>query len=265
MVTQAQQERIDVSSADGTSIPVFKSGGGKPLLMVHGGGGNHKNWDGVRSFLEPRRTVFAVDRRNSFTDPSVRYPLEREFEDVAAVAEKIGDEFDLLGSSSGALCCMGASTLVSGLRRLVMYEPPYVAGDPTNPEFERLVTSGDLEAAAEFAQLHIMKLSPELLAANKAAPGWPNYVARIPYFLREEAVVQAWHPNIDALKSLRAPTLLLIGAKSPHGHQHRGYVDVLKSADVDLTVVEIPGQEHFAHTQAPELFSQMVLDFLEAS
>jgi pimeloyl-ACP methyl ester carboxylesterase len=265
MVAQAPQTRFDVVSADGTSIPVYKSGSGRPLLLVHGGGGNHANWDRVRPYLEPDHTVLTMDRRNSFVDPSIRYELQREFEDVSAVTRAIDGEFDMLGSSSGALCAIGASLLVSNLRRLVLYEPPYVAGKPQDLEFERLVTSGQLEAAAEYAQLEIMKLSPQLLAANKAAPAWPNYVARIPYFLREEAVVQAWLPDIEALKSLAAPTLYLVGEKSPTGQQHRGYIDVLETAGINLTVAEIPGQEHFAHTQAPDLFAKLVLDFLGGS
>jgi pimeloyl-ACP methyl ester carboxylesterase len=265
MTALSQQERSEVRSADGTLIPVYKSGSGPPLLMVHGGGGNHANWDRVRPYLETHHTVWAVDRRNSFVDPNVRYDLEREFEDVAAIARQIGGELDLLGSSSGGLCALGASLLVPGVRRLVLYEPPYVAGKPTDPEFERLVTSGELEAAAEYAQLTLMKLSPDLLAANKAAPGWPTYVERIPYFLREEAVVQAWQPDVEALKVLKAPILFLVGEKSPAGHQHRGYIDILTAAGLNLTVVEIPGQEHFAHNQTPELFSQLVLDFLEAN
>jgi pimeloyl-ACP methyl ester carboxylesterase len=260
----SQQERSEVRSGDGTVIPVFKSGSGRPLLMVHGGGGNHANWDRVRPYLELNHTVWAMDRRNSFVDPSLRYEFEREFDDVAAVAAQIEGPFEMLGSSSGALCAMGAALQVSNLRRLVLYEPPYVPGKPTDPEFERLITSGQLEAAAEHAQLVVMKLSPELLAANKAAPTWTNYVARIPYFLREEAVVQAWIPDPQALKSLSVPTLLLVGENSPPGHQHRGYIEVLRSAGVDLTVVEIPGQEHSAHTQAPDLFARLVLEFLEA-
>jgi pimeloyl-ACP methyl ester carboxylesterase len=244
-------------------IPVYKSGAGRPLLMVHGGVGSHVNWERVLPYLDQHRRVWAIDRRNSFLEPGIRYGLEREIEDVAAVARAIGGSFDLLGSSSGALCALGAAPELPGLRRLVLYEPPYIAGKAPDPEFERLVVSGDLEAAAEYAQLVVMNLSPEVLAENKAAPGWPDYVARMPYFLREESVVQAWQPDLEALAALSVPTMILVGAKTPAGHQHRGYIDVLSAAGVDLSVAEIPGQEHFAHNQDPELFSQLVLGFLE--
>jgi hypothetical protein len=44
MTALSQQERSEVRSKDGTMIPVYKSGSGRTLLMVHGGGGNHANW-----------------------------------------------------------------------------------------------------------------------------------------------------------------------------------------------------------------------------
>jgi pimeloyl-ACP methyl ester carboxylesterase len=257
-------DRYEVVSEDGTAIPVFKSGRGRPLILVHGGSGDHTTWDPVLPYLEPHRTILAIDRRNGFIDPSVQYGLEREFEDLAAVACDAGSEVELLGASSGALCALGAAGLVPNLRRLALFEPPLIAGKPPTPGLRRLVELGELEAAAQLVQRDLLKVSPEAITERMAAPGWARYVSRIGYFVREEAVVQAWQPDIDALERLAVPILLLVGGDTPAGHHHRGYVKLLESAGADLTVAEIPGQEHFAPARAPELFARLVLDFLEA-
>ena len=48
----APAERFEVRSADGTMVPVFKSGSGPPLMLVHGAGPGHSVWDAVRPLLE---------------------------------------------------------------------------------------------------------------------------------------------------------------------------------------------------------------------
>lgn len=256
--------RYEVPSADGTPIPVYKSGAGRPLVLVHGARGPHTVWEGVRPFLAAHATVLAMDRRNTFVDPSVRYDLQREFEDVAAVAAWAGGEVDVLGQSSGAVCALGAALLIPGLRRLVLYEPPFVAALPSNLErLEELLRAGDAAAAAEAFLRHSVKLSPAAIEAMKAGPEWPQIVARAPFMLREEAVVRAWQPAAEAFRGLGAPVLYLVGEKTPAGHHHRLYIDFLRSAGVDLTVWELPGQEHAAHQEAPELFARLVRDFLE--
>jgi pimeloyl-ACP methyl ester carboxylesterase len=80
--------------------------------------------------------------------------------------------------------------------------------------------------------------------------------------VREEAVLRAWSPRPEQFAALTAPVLLLVGARTGAGHHHRGYVDLLKPWLPDLQVEEIPGQEHAAHSTAPELFASLLLDFL---
>jgi pimeloyl-ACP methyl ester carboxylesterase len=127
VTTLAPQERYEVESKDGTKIPVWKSGSGRPLVLAHGaagGGGSHSFWEGVRPYLEAQVTVITLDRRCTFGDTTASYDLEHEFEDLAAVVRDAGDDVDLLGHSSGAICALGASILAPNLRRLVLYEPP---------------------------------------------------------------------------------------------------------------------------------------------
>jgi pimeloyl-ACP methyl ester carboxylesterase len=258
-------ERFEVRSYDGTLIPVTKSGSGIPLMLVHGARGPAA-WAGLRPLVEPFRTVITVTRRSTFVDPSLRYDLEREFEDIAAVARAAsGDQLDLIGQSSGAVCALGAALRMPNLRRLVLYEPPLLTATESNiTNMESLMQAGDLEGAAESFFVDSVKLSPETVAAWKAGSGWREIVANAPFQIREEAILRAWEPESDFLSTLRVPTMLLVGARTPNGHHHRGYVNLLRSAGVNFTLVEIPNQEHAAHLEDPQLFAKLVREFLEA-
>jgi pimeloyl-ACP methyl ester carboxylesterase len=56
--------------------------------------------------LEKYFTVYAVDRRGrGESGDGSNYAIEREFDDVAAVVDPIGNGVDLLGHSS-ALCAL---------------------------------------------------------------------------------------------------------------------------------------------------------------
>src|SRR5688572_24264216 len=97
-----------VSSRDGTRIAVWRSGHGPPLLLVHGATADHTTtWRSVRSTLEQRFTVFAMDRRGrGGSGDSSAYDLQREAEDVAAVIDFIGEPTAVLGHSYGGLCAI---------------------------------------------------------------------------------------------------------------------------------------------------------------
>ena len=66
----------------------------------------------------------AVDRRGrGGSGDSDDYAIEREFEDVAAVANAFKEPANLLGHSYGALCALEAALFTRNVRKLVLYEP----------------------------------------------------------------------------------------------------------------------------------------------
>ena len=52
-----------VLSSDGTPIALWRSGGGRPLVLVHGTTADHSRWQSVRGLLEDHATLYVVDRR----------------------------------------------------------------------------------------------------------------------------------------------------------------------------------------------------------
>src|SRR5918995_5182698 len=100
--------------------------------------------------FERRFTVCAIDRRGrgGSGDPD-DYTIGREFEDVAAVVDSLGEPAFLLGHSYGALCALEAALLTRNVRKLVLYEPPMdVSGEGINPpgvvdRLEALLEAGE--------------------------------------------------------------------------------------------------------------------------
>ena len=167
--TDATADRV--VSRDGTEIAMFVRGEGPPLLLVHGGLGDHTRWDALRPHLEPHATVYAMVRRGrGASGDGPDYALEREFEDVAAVVDAVahrsGAPVTVYGHSYGGLCAFGAARLTSGIDRLVLYEgwPPVDPAAWTAPpgfleRLEELLAAGDREAMLETFLREYVKMS----------------------------------------------------------------------------------------------------------
>ncbi|MGH2475002.1 MAG: alpha/beta fold hydrolase, partial [Candidatus Limnocylindrales bacterium] len=193
---------LTVHSADGTPIAVFRSGdpAGLPVLLVHGAAADHTTFRVVGPLLGQSFEVYAMDRRGrGASGDTAPYAIEREFEDVAAVAGAIAQErgiptIDVVGHSYGGRCALGAALLTPSIGRVVAYE-----GAPTPPgdrygddalatELTRLADAGRGEILLETFMTRVVGMTPDELAAYRADPIWPRRVAAGPTIARELAV-----------------------------------------------------------------------------
>src|SRR5918994_3950253 len=139
-----------VNSKDVTPIAYWRSGEGPPLVLVHGTAADHSRWRPVLPAFEERFTVCAVDRRGrGGSGDSDDYAIEREFEDVAAVADFPAEPVVLVGHSYGALVALEAALITRNVRMLVLYDPGIeVAGEEIYPQevierLDALLEAGD--------------------------------------------------------------------------------------------------------------------------
>ena len=106
---RAAARRIDLALASGETIAVQVAGQGRPLLMIHGLGGSHHDWDDAVESLAHRHAVHRFDLlghgERAATD---RVPsLQEMARDVAQVIDGLQLERPLLvGHSMGALVVM---------------------------------------------------------------------------------------------------------------------------------------------------------------
>jgi len=201
------------------------------------------------------------------------YAIEREYEDLAAVAEGLAQEFrcpgvDVLGHSYGGRCALGASLRTPRVRRVVVYEgAPVPSGMSYLPDGLVEAVRGALARGANEDALMtflagIVGMSEEELTAYRANPVWPARVAAAHTILREVEAETSGAASLDELDRVGVPVLLLLGSASRS--PFRIGTDALAARLADARVHVIEGAAHAAHhTHAPE-FVAAVASFLDA-
>jgi pimeloyl-ACP methyl ester carboxylesterase len=260
-----------IVSRDGTPIAVFGAGDGPPLLLVHGTTADHTTFRVVAPRLEGRFGVRSIDRRGrGGSGDTLPYAIEREFEDVAAVAEVLATEASrpiaVLGHSYGGRCALGAALLTESIGSVVCYEgAPAPAGLSYHPpgiegRLRAHLETGDPAAALATFMTEVVGLTRVDLAAYRANPVWPVRVAAAGTILRELEAETAAAASLDALGLVRQPVLQLLGTAS---------LPVFRDATVALDarlrdgrIVEIAGARHAAHHTQPGAVIGAVVRFL---
>jgi pimeloyl-ACP methyl ester carboxylesterase len=258
-------------SPDGTTIAIFRAGSGPPLLLVHGTTADHTTFRVLGPRLGPIFTIQAVDRRGrGASGDTLPYSIQREFEDVAAVAQTLATEsggpVPVLGHSYGGRCALGAALLTDAIGRVICYEgapaPPDRSYQPRGIETrlrERLAAGDQAGLLATF-MTEIVGMTSAELAAFRADPIWPVRVAAAETILRELEAETAEAASLDALGAVRQPVLQLLGSTS---------LPIFREATValdgrldDSRIVEITGAKHAAHHTHPDAVAEAVRAFV---
>lgn len=115
-----------VVSVDGTVIAYDRLGGGSAVVLACGGPVDRTVNAELAELLASELTVFNYDRRGrGDSGDTAPYTLEREFEDLDAVAAAGGTAY-VYGPSAAAVLALQAATRGSAISRLVCWEPPYI-------------------------------------------------------------------------------------------------------------------------------------------
>ncbi len=255
------------TSRDGTGIGFWRSGQGPPLIMVHGTTADHTRWRPLLPLLEPHVTVYAMDRRGrGASGDADDYALEREAEDVAAVAEAVADAtggpVDVFGHSYGAHCALEAALLTSALRRLVLYEPAVLAASPPGwlERATQLLEEGRRGEVVSSVLTELAGVTPEQLEQLRADPSWNARVAAAHTVVREIRAEDTYRFDPARYAGLRVPIWLLTGSVSPA--DLAAATDLLARSLPGARVVPLAGQGHVAMLTAPELFISALLGCL---
>jgi pimeloyl-ACP methyl ester carboxylesterase len=255
-------------SADGTPIAYQRGGMGPPLLLVHGTAADHTRWAPLLPALGERYTVYALDRRGrGGSGDAAPYAVEQEFDDVAAAVDAIVEPANVLGHSFGAICALEAARRTGNIRKLVLYEPPIPIppGTPLTPreliaDIQARLDAGDRDGALEVFFHDVVRMPPDQLAGLRASPVWQARVAAAHTLARELRAVDAYVFTPEQYRTLRTPTLLLLGGDSPP--YFRAATVAVAAALPACQVVVMPGQQHIAMNTAPDLFLRELVQFL---
>jgi pimeloyl-ACP methyl ester carboxylesterase len=244
-----------VISKDGTRIAYALAGSGPPLVLVHGSTADHTRWAPVLPEMEKHFRVYLVDRRGRGGSGDARdYSIEREFDDVAAVVDSIGEPAYLLGHSYGALVSLEAALRTRNLAGLILYEPPIPAGRPIYPEgeverLEALLAKGDRDGLLSTFFREVVQMPPTELTMLKSLPNWSARVGAAHTIPREMRASDGYRLQPARFAGLKTRTRLLLGGDSPPFL--RDAIAALKTALPAADVVVLPGQQHVAMNTAP--------------
>lgn len=152
-------ENRTTRSRDGTIIAFTKAGSGPPLIIVDGAFCYRENGPATElaSALRQHFTVFTYDRRGrGESGDTAPYAVEREIEDLQAIAMEAGAPPFVLGISSGGALILQAVASGVRVKKIALYEPPYVTNGNANStevvknRLRSFVSAGDPAGAVSF-------------------------------------------------------------------------------------------------------------------
>jgi len=221
-----------------------------------------------RTFVAPpelrrRYTVITYDRRGrGDSGDTAPFAPEREYEDLAAVAEATGPEPPFVfGHSSGAAIALRAVAAGMPVAGLAAYEAPFSNEDTPQPKVDpadhirALVAAGRRSEAVTFWMAEVTGLPDEVLAHMDGAP-WVKDLEPFTSTLPYDLAVSGGGVPADELGKIAAPVLVLGGGDSPAWFQRS--VEAQAAATPGARLMTLKGYDH---TAPPEVIAPILIDF----
>jgi pimeloyl-ACP methyl ester carboxylesterase len=252
-----------VESADGTCIGYESFGEGPPMLLVHGTSATRIRWAPVREKLGSRYTIHEMDRRGRglSTTEANTYSLQREAEDVAAVAEALGNGVYIVAHSYGALCTIEAALITKAFRRIVLYEPPMPSPGLDVVPAETLAQLKDMadpEKILEAFYRNALQLPQEAVDAMRGTEIWKARVSAAHTIARELDAVTAYRAA-ERLGQITVPVRMLVGTDTTASLRAATAAFAVQIPNAE--VVALQDQAHRAIDLDPDQFVRAVVDF----
>jgi pimeloyl-ACP methyl ester carboxylesterase len=259
-----------VLSKDGTAIAFDRLGHGSPVILVDGALCYRGMGQGgqLAELLAQHFTVFTYDRRGrGDSGDTAPYAVEREVEDIAALLSEAGGAAFVWGMSSGAVLALEAANRLSGIKKLALYEAPFIVDDSrstTEDDWIRIGEAVALDRRNDAVKLFLKSVGvPGLfIAVMQLMPVWSELKAvahTLPY---DGAIVrdnQRGNPlPASRWASVTVPTLVVDGGKSPAWmrHANRSLATVLPNAQYRT----LGGQTHMLK---PKAHAPLLVEFFK--
>jgi pimeloyl-ACP methyl ester carboxylesterase len=255
-----------VISKDGTPIAVDRYGSGPAVILVDGAmcSRGFGPMPPLAKALASQFTVYHYDRRGrGDSGNGFAYDVQGEIDDLNAVLQKAGPSAMVFGISSGAALAAEAARQLRGIRRLALYEAPYVIDnthEPLPPTFiadmKALVAANRRSAAVKKFMRYVGTPAVAVFVMS-LLPFWKKFTA-IAHTLSNDLEIIAPHHQGQPFPpgkwaAVTIPTLVMAGGKSPAYMQNsmRAWADAFPNA-VHQTLA---GQTHMVKQDVllPEL------------
>jgi pimeloyl-ACP methyl ester carboxylesterase len=190
--------------------------------------------------LASQFTVYHYDRRGrNESGDTPPYSVVREVEDLEALIHEAGGSALVYGVSSGAGLALEAAARGLRIRKLALYEPPFVvATNGTRPadhvaRLQQSISTGRRGDAVKYFMTKMVGMPALLVFPMRLLPMWSKLEAvahTLPY---DAAIVLDETLLGERAARVGVPTLVIGGEKSPAGLRHA----------VQATGAVVPGAE----------------------
>jgi pimeloyl-ACP methyl ester carboxylesterase len=250
-----------VLSRDGTPIALTRLGEGPPLILVDGalcyrGFGPMAK---LAQALAKDFTVITYDRRGRGESGDMPpYAVQREIEDLEALINEVGGWSYVYGISSGAALALEAANRGLPIRKLALYEAPFIV-DSTRPplandyeaELDALLAANRRGDAIKLF-MRMVGVPAAFIFLMRFMPMWSKLKAvahTLPYDTAIVAANQRGNPlPAGRWASVSTPTLVALGGKSPAWM--RNAMQALADAIPHATRLTLDGQTHMVKAPA---------------
>jgi pimeloyl-ACP methyl ester carboxylesterase len=240
----------------------------------------------MADILSKQFTAIDYDRRGrGDSGDTPPYAVQREIEDIEALIDGAGGSAFLFGNSSGAILALEAArALPNKVRKLVMYEPPFIIDDSRPPlpkdyveQLNAATAAGRPGDAVEIFMTKAMLIPPEFVAMMRNAPMSQTFRddtgAKPPEWADMEKVAHTLAYDGMIVKdflagkplppkrwaSFTAPTLVIVGGNSePFFH------DGAQALVNDMPNAQRRTLEGQDHAVSPAALEPMLTEFFQA-
>jgi pimeloyl-ACP methyl ester carboxylesterase len=240
----------------------------------------------MAGLLSKHFTVIDYDRRGrGDSGDTPPYAVQREIEDIEALIDAVGGSAFLFGNSSGAILALEAArALPNKVKKLALYEPPFIIDDSRPPlpadyveQLNAAIAAGHPGDAVEIFMTKAILIPPEFVAMMRNAPMSETFGdsagAKPPEWAAMEKVAHtlAYDGMIvrDYLvgkplppkrwASFSAPTLVVVGANSePFFH------DGAQALVSDMPNAQRRSLEGQDHAVAPAALAPVLIEFFQS-
>ena len=266
---------MPVVNVNGVNLNYEVAGQGPVLVFLHGMTGSTQDWANQIPVLSPNHKVIALDMRGHGKSAAPKteadYSISIFAEDVLGLLNLLGiNKCCLVGHSIGGFIALQfALTHQDRLAGLVLVDTSSGQfGKEQNSSHQlsrkliELASSKGVEAAFDYDVSH----NPMRIARFKNHPELRE-VARqkvlrtsVEGYIYGPTAFPKWQPVTSRLSEITIPTLIYCGEEDV---TFAGAVKVLETGIVGSELVTVPGVGHNPHEEAPAIFNQSLVKFLE--
>ena len=264
------QEREGYVPVEGGRLYYRETGEGPPVILIHGGYLDHRMWDGQVEALAGSYRVVRYDIRSHGRSHAQEGPFS-DPQDLLALLDTLRiPRARIVGLSLGGQIALDFALLHPGRVESLVLVGPGLGGFPYgSPEVVRYmeeitdaITREDFPATIEIFTRYwcdgphrepgdvdpgVRRKVLEMLSGSRERWG------------RSRLASQLDPPAMGRVSEIHAPTLVLLGTLDmPEIHE---VVDYLEATIPDARRIDIPGVAHMVNMEAPERFTEVLLEF----